>query len=140
MRESDIFPPVRDWLKAQGYEVYVEKFDADVIGIKDFHIIVVELKPCLTMGLFNQLIVRASWANEVWGAVASEPRMHVSQMRHRGFGLLCLHNGKLRIKAKARPQPWGWHRRRAYRFKKLIEDFTPAGPDAMAGIPSGGHR
>ena len=133
VRESDLYQPVRDWLVAQGYEVHVEVFDADIVATKDGRLIAVELKPCLTDGLTLQLHHRAGWADEVWAAVSSEPRI-TSILRDAGYGLLQVVNGRVRKRFKARPQPWGWHSRHAYRLKKLA-NREPAHDHELAGLP-----
>lgn len=50
VRESDLYAPVREWLSKQypDHKIHVEKFDADVIAIKEQHVVVVELKACMT--------------------------------------------------------------------------------------------
>lgn len=134
MRESDLFPPVREWLERQGYTVYVERFDADVIGAKGSELTVVELKLHFGGKLFAQLEDRARWADYVLGAVPIKPD-RTDRLKYCGFGLLVVSNGRARQVAKARPQPWDRHKRHDYRLKKLASE-NPAGPNDLAGLPS----
>jgi len=134
MKESDLYGPVRDWLTSQGYQIHVEIFDADVIGVKDGRIVVVELKACLSYGVFLQCHKRASWADEVWAAIGSTPK-DTGDMKRAGFGLLIVKDGKVRKRFAAKPQPWHWHRSKAYRAKKLA-CRAPAQPHELAGLPS----
>lgn len=134
MKESDLYPPVRDWLLARGYEIHVEIFDADIVAVKDGRLTVVELKLCLSTDLWMQCRTRATWADEVIAAVASTPRC-TEAYQHSGFGVLIVQDGRVKQKHKPRPQPWHWHKARAYRMKKLAKR-EPAQPHEMAGVPS----
>jgi hypothetical protein len=134
MKESDLYAPVRDWLTARGYTIHVEVFDADIVATKDGKLTAVELKPCLTNGLFCQCVTRAKWADEVIAAIASDPR-GTGGMKQHGFGLLQVVNGKVRVRVHPKPQPWYWHKMRAYRMKKLA-NRAPAMPHEVAGLPS----
>lgn len=134
MKESELYPYVRDWLLQRGYEVHVELFDADVAALKNGQLTVVELKICASQELLMQCSVRSGWADFVIACIASEPRS-LSNFRHHGYGLLQLRNGRLYERCAARPQPWHWHRRRAYRLKKL-QGRLPAQPHELAGLPA----
>jgi hypothetical protein len=134
MAESDLYPPVRDWLRKRGYEVHVEVFGADIIAIRDGAITVVELKLCLSAGLIKQMHAGARWADFVIGAIASKPRI-TSGVSYAGFGLLLVSGQKVHQHIKPRPQPWHWHKARTYRVKKLT-GRTPAQEHELAGLPS----
>jgi hypothetical protein len=133
-RESDLYAPVRDWLARRGYIIHAEIFGADIVATKGETLAVVELKLCCSQGLINQLHDRAGWANEVWGAIPTEPR-YTHGFKHFGFGLLIVENGKIRIKCRPKPQPWLFHRRRKYRWDRL-QLRHPAQPHETAGLPS----
>lgn len=141
MKESDLYIPARDWLRARGYTIHVEIFDADIIATKPdpschggTRIVAVELKPCLSQELMTQLGTRAQWADEVWGVIASEPR-GTSDVAYHGYGLLQVAGGKVWMLRKAKPQPMWRHKQRDYRLKKLGR--TPAATEnCRAGLPS----
>jgi hypothetical protein len=135
VKESDLYAPVRDWLVARGYEVHVELFGHDIVAMKDGQATVVELKLGATLGLMNQLANAAKWANVVIGAVATEPRS-TNAFRYYGFGLLQVdaETGKVRQRVHAKPQPYHWHKRQAYRLK-VISKRKPALPHEVAGLP-----
>jgi hypothetical protein len=133
MKESDLYPPVRDWLLARGYEIHVEIFDADIVFMEGGNqLTVVELKACLSNELYVQCCKRAKWADYVFAAVGSEPR-NVNMFTHAGFGILVVKNGKVREKRCARPQPWLWHKMHDYRVKKLT-GRSPAQEHELAGL------
>jgi hypothetical protein len=133
MRECDLYPPVRDWLKSQGYTVYIEIFDADIVAVKDNQLTAVELKACLTKGLRYQCIKRSYWADWVIAVVASKPK-DARDFQHHGFGLYQLKNGKLKKIYKPRQQPLSWQRSHAYRVKRLSA-IRPASDSDVAGLP-----
>lgn len=133
-KERDMYPLVRDWLTASGYQIHVELFDADVVGVKGDHVVVVEMKRCCSYSLLIQMLKRATWADEVWGCVASRPKA-MREYAARGFGMLEIRRGKIHVRKVARPQPWQWHRRRNYRMKKLAAR-PPAMDHEVAGLPS----
>lgn len=136
MKESDLYPPVRDWLKARGYTVYVEIFDCDVVGINaEGHMVAVELKVGMLRDLPGQLMTRCTWADEVWAAVPHTADKPFSSWSYYGWGLLIIRNGKLSERRKARPQPWNWHKRRNYIRGRL--SYTPPARDSdLAGLPA----
>lgn len=136
MKESDLYQPARQWLQRQYPEhaVHVEKFDADVIAIKGDHVVVVELKACLTEGLFRQCCTRSAWANEVWVCVGTNPR-EMRRFQAGGFGVLKFVNGKIRKVRGAKPQPWLWHKMRKHRLKRLTNE-APAMEHEVAGLPA----
>lgn len=136
--EYELYAPVRDWLHARGFVVFIETFDCDVIGRRGDHIVVVELKKGLNYQLFKQLVARARWADEVYACVPTKTKSDGQFVRN-GFGILRLANGKLKLEHKARPQPWYRERMRLYRLKKLTR-ISPVGPNEVAGLPSGGFK
>ena len=134
MKESDLYQPVRAWLERQGWVIHVEMFDHDIVASRDGRWIVVELKKCMTWKLTQQCDRAARWADEVWCAIASDPKT-VGDCRQNGFGVLIVRDGKVRKKLGARPQPWHWHKRRKYRVG-ILSRRAPAMPHELAGLPS----
>lgn len=142
MRERDLYPPVRKWLEAQGYTVYVERFDCDVIGVRGEELCVVELKLNMSSGLISQLRARAQWAHFVYCAVPESLKLiRLPHCRSGGFGVLTVQGDKITRKLKAKPQPLHTMRRRLYRLKVLggmesAQDYhcagLPCGPDLKA--------
>ena len=138
MREADLYPLVRDWLIARGYQVHVEVFGHDVAAFKNGAWTVVELKTSMTWRLMRQLESAAAWADFVMAAVPTEQKKFCG-LRSHGFGLLQVDFPERKIRQRVHPkqQPFGWHKRRAYRIKKLSER-TPALEHEMAGLPCSG--
>ena len=83
-RETDLYPPVRDFLVEQGFTVRGEVRGCDVTAVKGEHVVVVELKLGLTLGLLLQGIRRQKVADLVYVAVP-RPATKVSDARLREF-------------------------------------------------------
>ncbi len=55
IRETDLYPPVKAFLQAQGYEVKAEIAEADVVGVRgDEPPVIVELKTGFSLSLVHQ--------------------------------------------------------------------------------------
>lgn len=134
MRECDLYPHVRAWLREHGYEIHVEVFDADVVAVRSGTLTAVELKMSSPAELMRQLHVRAMWADYVIGAMPHRPKS-TAGFKSYGFGLLVVAGGKVKQVCTPRPQPDGWHRRRAYRVKRL-STRPPAHDHETAGLPA----
>lgn len=135
MKESDLYIPVRDWLRSCGYTVHVEVFGTDVVGINDAgHLVAVELKTGMTRGLYEQLSLRTMWADEVWAAVPPNVDRPRSGWDYYGYGLLIVKDGRVKVRRKARPQPWHRVRTQAYR-RKVLRGLKPAPDHHLAVLP-----
>jgi len=97
MRETDLYPPVKVFLEAQGFEVKGEIGPADVVGLRDGDdMVVVELKRGFSLALFHQGVARLAVCDCVYVAVArgkGRPwlkalRENVKLARRLGLGLL----------------------------------------------------
>ena len=70
MREQTLYPPVKAFLEAQGYEVKGEVNDCDVVAIRgEEPPIIVELKTGFSLPLVFQGIVRQGLSDNVYLAV-----------------------------------------------------------------------
>lgn len=136
MKESDLYPAVRDWLEKLGLEIHVEIFGADVIGLcrRADYIVAIELKLYNTETLYNQCSRASAWADEVWAVTPTQTKK-IYPFKTHGFGLMRWVDGKLEIVLKAERQPWHWHKLRPYRLRKL-RGKNPAQPFELAGLPS----
>ena len=85
MLETDLYEPVRDYLKAQGYRVRAEVRDCDVVATKGDDLIVVELKLRGTLDLLVQATERQRVSDSVYVALP-RPKSRVRRGRqHRAF-------------------------------------------------------
>jgi hypothetical protein len=68
-RETDLYAPVRDWLKAQGYTVRGEVRGCDITAVHDDELIIIELKRAFNLDLLLQVTQRQRMADSVYAAV-----------------------------------------------------------------------
>ncbi len=95
MREQTLYPPVKAFLEAQGYEVKGEVNDCDVVAIRgEEPPIIVELKTGFSLPLVFQGIVRQGLSDNVYLAVppfsgrTTRRKDAVALCRRLGLGLL----------------------------------------------------
>jgi len=70
LRETDLYPPVKAWLEAQGFEVKSEVGAVDVMARRsDEDPVIVELKTGFTLKLLQQAVARQSVSDWVYVAV-----------------------------------------------------------------------
>lgn len=73
-RETDLYPPVKAFLEAQGYVVKSEVGAVDVMAVRGSEPpVVVELKLGFSLSLFHQCIARQSLTEDVYLAVPRQP-------------------------------------------------------------------
>ena len=81
-RESDLYPPLRDFLESQGYRVRAEVGGCDVTATRNGLLVVIELKRALTLDLLTQGFNRQKAADSVYLAVPA-PVTDLLRRRHR---------------------------------------------------------
>ena len=95
MRERALYPPVKDFLEAQGYEVKGEVNGCDLVAIRDEEPpVIVELKTSFSLALVFQGIARQGLSDNVYLAVPPfsgrtfRARDALTLCRRLGLGLL----------------------------------------------------
>ena len=76
--ESDLYTPVRDYLRSLGYDVKGEVRSCDIAAVRDGELIVVELKRGFTLELIYQAIDRQRVADGVYVAVPLPKRGYMA--------------------------------------------------------------
>ena len=66
MKETDLYQPTKTLLEDLGYTIKGEVGSADVMGMKDGHVIIVELKLNISLKLIYQAIERQKVADKVY--------------------------------------------------------------------------
>nr|WP_319949455.1 DUF2161 family putative PD-(D/E)XK-type phosphodiesterase [uncultured Shimia sp.] len=70
LRETELYPPVKNWLETLGYEVKSEVGSADVVAVRDTEDpIIVELKVGFSLTLLQQAVARQAISDLVYVAV-----------------------------------------------------------------------
>ncbi|RKX30959.1 MAG: hypothetical protein DRP71_14175 [Verrucomicrobia bacterium] len=82
LKESDLYPPLRDFLVTLGYRVRSEVAGCDVTAVLNDQLVVIEIKRALTLDLLTQGIRRQRTADSVYLAVPA-PTTEVLRKRHR---------------------------------------------------------
>lgn len=129
--ETDLYPPVKALLEAQGYEVKGEVGDADVVGHRaGDDPVIVELKTGFSLSLFHQAIERLALSDNVYiavprgsGAAAWRSiRSNIKLCRRLGLGLMTVRLKDGLVEIYADPGPY---RPRKSKQKKasLLKEF-----------------
>ena len=89
MKEADLYPPVKAYLQAQGYQVKGEIGEADVMALRPPDPpVIVELKTGFTLALVMQGVARQRLFDHVYLAVP-EPRDRGWTHRYKDVLRLC---------------------------------------------------
>ncbi|NNF24114.1 MAG: hypothetical protein HKN63_04825 [Rhodobacteraceae bacterium] len=138
-RESDLYPPVKALLEAQGYHVKGEVGAADVMAVRgDEPPVIVELKLRFTLGLFHQAIDRLQVSDLVYLAVPKPSgksarralRDNTRLCRRLGLGLITVKAGRAEVQCD--PGPYA-PRKSKLKTLRLLRAF-----DRLHGDPNAG--
>jgi hypothetical protein len=99
MKETDLFPPLKEWLENVGYDVYSEVQSgqggnrADIVAIQKPVITIVEMKVTLSLDLIGQAVRWKPYVNYVYVAVPYSRHRYSSDypcqlLRQEGIGVL----------------------------------------------------
>lgn len=115
IKEADLFPPVRDFFAARGFEIRSELADCDITAVKDGIIVAVELKIGLTLPLLTQAVKRQRFCDLVYIAVPRPTRLsprkrndilHLIRRLELGLLYVGLSGGSPRVETAAEPLPF----------------------------------
>ncbi|OAN70785.1 hypothetical protein A8B78_04860 [Jannaschia sp. EhC01] len=144
MKETDLYPPVKAHLEAQGFEVKGEIGPADVVGVrpgsKGDDIVVVELKRGFSLTLFHQGIARLALSDCVYVAVAKgrgrpwlkSLRENVRMARRLGLGVIGVDVGAGAVKVYCEPGPYV-PRKVARKKRAILGEFEKREGDPNLG-------
>ncbi|MDO9577905.1 MAG: DUF2161 family putative PD-(D/E)XK-type phosphodiesterase [Candidatus Cloacimonadales bacterium] len=83
MQETDLFPPVKKYLEANGYTVRAEVQDCDITATKDDELLIIELKLNVNIPLLIQATDRQRITDAVYVAIP-RPSNHTQKKRWKG--------------------------------------------------------
>ena len=115
MREAALYPAIKRFLAARGFEAKGEVGGCDVVGVRDGEppmLVIGEMKLGFTLDLVLQGVDRLASADEVWLAVPATRRGRDRDRRARalcrllGFGLLAVHLPGGHVEVLAEPEPY----------------------------------
>ena len=135
-READLYPPVKAWLTAQGYDVRAEVGAADVVGRKGDALAVVEMKLGFSLALYHQGLARLAVTDRVWLAVPPPGkrarRDNVAMARRLGLGILSVRLRDGFVEELCAPGPYA-PRRSKHKRARLEKAF-----ERLRGDPNEG--
>lgn len=145
-RESDLYPPVKAFLEAQGYEVKGEIEGCDAVGTRgDEPPVIVELKLQFNLALVLQGVDRLSLTDRVYLAVPRPPgrrapgvsvyhRDALRLCRRLGLGLMTVETAPPGIEVLLDPEPYR-PRKKVKRLGRLLgEHARRAGDPTRGGV------
>ena len=115
MREVALYPAIKRFLAARGFEAKGEIGGCDVVGVREGEppiLVILEMKLGLNLELVLQGVDRLASADEVWLAVRATRRGRDRDRRARilcrmlGFGLLAVHSARGDVEVLAEPEPY----------------------------------
>jgi hypothetical protein len=141
--ETDLYPPLKAYLSAQGYIVHAEVNGCDVTATKDDDLIVIELKRSVNLTLLVQATRRQRITDSVYVAVPAPPDgiwtkqwkgiRHVLRRLELGLILVTVHSRAPRVDVVFHPAPFDRKKQKQARRAVLQEiagrsgDFNTAG-------------
>jgi len=141
LSETDLYPPVKAWLEALGYEVKGEVGAADVVALRGRdEPLIVELKTGFSLTLLQQAVARQAVSDTVYVAV---PRWkgkagwrtfkgNVGLCKRLGIGVLSVTLKSGEVKAHCDPVPFR-PRKSKHRKAALLKEFAAREGDPNLG-------
>ena len=145
MRETELYPPIKAFLEAQGYEEKGEVGACDVMAMRgDEQPVLVELKTSFSLTLFHQAIARLSMSDLVYVAVPrgsgvrwrSALKANKTLCRRLGIGLLSVRTKDGFVEPHLDPGPYA-PRKSKRRQAVLLREFARREGDPNAGGTAG---
>jgi hypothetical protein len=131
-RETDLYPPIKAFLEAQGYVVKSEVGAADVVAVRGGEApVIVELKLGFSLTLVHQCVARLKVTDDVYMAVArgkgkrflKAAKDMSSLCRRLGLGLITVRVSDGLVQVHCDPAPYA-PRKSAARQGKLLQEFA----------------
>jgi hypothetical protein len=147
MPETLLYPVVKRFLEAAGFQVKGEVNGCDVVAVRDgpvqdgqkLKLVIVEMKLGFSLDLVLQATDRMRAADEVWLAVPAtrrgrdrDPRVH-RLCRLIGFGLMAVNIERDRIEVLATPEPYKPRPDQRRRARLLSERARRSGDPSPGG-------
>jgi hypothetical protein len=135
VKETDLYPPIKRFLEAQGYEVKAEVRGCDVVAVRgEESPVIVELKTGFTLQLLLQGVDRLAVTDTVYLAIVEPKRSMRSDLvklcRRLGLGLITVRGQSV----EALTDPGPYQPRRARKKKVLLlKEFARRSGDQNSG-------
>jgi len=141
VRETALYPPIKKFLKAQGYEVKAEIGPADVVAVRgEEPPVIVELKTGFSLGLYHQAVERQAISDLVYIAVplgkgrgAYKALLRNQKLcRRLGLGLITVRLTDRHVTVHLDPAPYQ-PRKSKQRQTRLLGEFARREGDPNVG-------
>ena len=141
LAEADLYPPIKELLEKQGYEVKSEIGAVDVMAIRnDEAPVIVELKTAFSLTLMHQAIDRLSMSDQVYVAVFYKTgkafqkalRANKKLCRRLGIGLMTVHSKTKAVEVHLDPGPYAPRKSKA-KTTRLLKEFQQRVGDPNTG-------
>ena len=141
MLETELYPPVKEFLQAQGYTVKGEIGAADLVACRDSdEPVIVELKRGFSLSLFHQAVARQAVSDAVYIAVPrgkGRPflralRDNLALARRLGLGLITVRMPDGVVEVQCDPVPYT-PRKSKSRKSRLLREFARREGDTTPG-------
>ena len=142
MCETALYPAVKRFLEAGGFQVKGEVNGCDVVAVRDaepLRLAIVEMKRGFNLELLLQAVDRMRMADEVWLAVPATRRGHDRDLRVRrlcrllGVGLMAVEAACQRVEVLAEPGPYRPRSDQRRRTRLLSEHARRRGDPSPGG-------
>lgn len=142
MKESDLYPPLKQFLEVQGYVVKGEVQDCDVLAVRgEEEPVIVELKLSLNLNVILQAVERLSLSRKVYigvprrGKTLNRQRKNIIKLlRMLGLGLIVIDLEQLRVPVDVVLDPGDYRPRRLRRRQeRLLGEFIQRVGDPNMG-------
>ena len=142
MPETSLYPAVKGFLEAAGFQVKGEVHGCDAVAVRDgepLRLAIVEMKLGFTLDLLLQAVERLRLADEVWLAVPATRRGRDRDPRVRrlcrliGLGLMAVDLAQDRIEVLAEPGPYQPRPNQRRRSRVLSEHARRRGDPSAGG-------
>lgn len=142
--ETDLYPPLRAYLTAQGYTVRGEVNHCDIAAVKDDRLVVIEMKLALNLALVAQGVRRQAMTDSVYLAVPRPANVStwLRQMRaafrvlrrlELGLLIVSIKPGKPPVEVVLNPAPFERRKRPSARRAVLDEIGRRSGDFNLGG-------
>lgn len=151
LKETDLYPPIKAYFEARGYQVKGEVGAADLVAVPRAapdkgQPIIVELKVGFSLSLFHQAINRQSMTDLVYIAVPRKTgkaamtaiRKNKMLCRRLGLGLITVRLSSQKVDIHCDPAPFTPRKLKARKTKLLKEFESRHGDPNTGGMTSAG--
>jgi hypothetical protein len=146
LQEVDLYKPIQTYFSKDGYEVYGEVKDCDLVAVKDEELVVVELKLTLSVDLLIQAAKRQRITDQVYIAIPKPKHRLRSRawtdkchlVRRLELGLIIVSFAGGRTKTEVLFQPTPFNRKKSsgqskVKRKAIMKEITGRSADFNVG-------